>query len=267
MGSRPSSFPPMLTRGEERLIHGLGRRKVRERGGLFLAEGIRVVEELLAAELPVRLALVSPSLEETERGRELAVALAAVTEPRRVDDGTLNRLAGTETPQGVLVVAEAPEADLDGITLSEPAVVLVLDGVQDPGNAGTLIRTAAAMGPVPVVCLTGTVDPWNPKAVRAAAGGSFLTPVVSATPEELLAFLDGQGAVLLGAAVDGEPLAAGRWSGRPVALVVGNEGAGLSHAMEAALDARVALTMRGRVESLNVSIAAAILLYLISEAR
>lgn len=256
----------MLTRGEERLIHGLGRRKVREREGLFLAEGVRVMEELVAAGPAVRLVLASPSLEETERGRALLAALDAVTEVRRVDEGTLSRLAATETPQGVLAVAEVPVVELEAVELTGARTALVLDGVQDPGNAGTLIRTAAAMGPAPVVCLAGTVDPWNPKTVRAAAGASFHTPVVHAAPDAFLAWRERAGVALLGAEADGEPFEPGRWPG-PVALVVGNEGAGLSPAIAGALDARVAVPMRGGVESLNVGIAAAILLYLITEGR
>lgn len=258
----------MLTRGEERLIHGLRRRKVREREGLFLAEGVRVVEELLGAGIPIRVAAASPALEETDRGRELAAALGAATEVRRSDEGALRRLAATESPQGVIVVGEIPDLDatLDALEPTGPAAALVLDGVQDPGNAGTLIRTAAAFGPVPAVCLPGTVDPWNPKTVRATAGAGFRIPIRHASPDQLVAWAYDHDVALLGADVSGTPLNELRPPGA-VALVVGNEGVGLSGAVEAALKARVAVPLRGPVESLNVGVAAAILLYLITEGR
>jgi RNA methyltransferase, TrmH family len=250
----------MLTRAEERLVLGLARRRVREREERFLAEGVRVVEELLQAGLKPELAIVSPGLEETERGRRLAEALTG-PEVRRVSDAVLARLADTETPQGVLVVAPVPRADLPEAD-DEDGALLVLDGVQDPGNAGTLMRTAAAFGVSRVVVLPGTADPWSPKVVRAAAGTCFRMPVVQADPAALLAWAGRRGFTVLGADAAGTPVGSVPVPDR-LALVVGNEGAGLSAEMAAGVDARVAIPMRG-AESLNVAVAAGILLYLMT---
>ncbi|HKJ93446.1 MAG TPA: RNA methyltransferase [Longimicrobiales bacterium] len=250
----------MLTRAEERLVRGLARRKVRGREGLFLAEGVRVVEELLAAGLVPELALVSPALQDTERGRRLAQALAGPG-LRQVSHGRLADLADTETPQGVLVAAPIPQVDLEGMH-AERGVVLVLDGVQDPGNVGTLLRTAAAFGVALVAALPGTADPWNPKVVRAAAGACFHVPVAQPEADALVAWLRGRGFRLLGADMAGVPVESVAVPDR-TALVLGNEGAGLSAGMAAALDTRVAVPISG-AESLNVAVAAGILLYLVT---
>src|SRR5690606_35437395 len=109
-------------------------------------------------------------------------------------------------PQGIVVVAEVPERPLASITLGESALVLVLDGVQDPGNLGALVRTAAAFNAAAAVVLRGSVDPWNPKAVRASAGAAFRVPIASATPEALSTWLDREGITLYGADVGGDPV-------------------------------------------------------------
>ncbi|HEX6940802.1 MAG TPA: RNA methyltransferase [Longimicrobiales bacterium] len=254
------------SRAELRLIHGLHRRKVREAEGLFLAEGIRVAEELVASGLPLRLALVAPAAEDTERGRALVQALEARTPVRRVSDAELARVAGTETPQGVLVVAEIPRQRLEDVAPGAAATALVLDGVQDPGNFGTMVRTADALGADPVVALPGTVDPWNPKSVRAAAGALFRIPIVQPGVDGLLAWLREHGFTLYGADSGGTDIGTVRIPNR-AALVVGNEGAGLSPALRGAADALVAVPIAKHAESLNVAVAAGILLYVLTRRR
>ncbi len=250
----------MLTRAEERLVLGLARRKTRERESRFLAEGVRVVEELVEAGLSPDLVLVSPGLEETERGRRLAAALEGPA-LRRVSDAELARLTATETPQGVLAVAPVPRAELAEAGGGGGAL-LVLDGVQDPGNVGTLMRTAAAFGVSGVVVLPGTADPWSPKVVRAAAGTCFRLPVVQTDADTLLAWAEQGSYTVLGADAAGTPAEDIPVPDR-LALVLGNEGAGLSPEIATGVDARVAIPMRG-AESLNVAVAAGILLYLMT---
>lgn len=256
----------MVSGGEAKRIRGLQRRKGREREGLFLAEGVRVVEELLQAGVVLPLALVSSSLEDTERGRRLAAALEAATEFRRVSDGELSELADTSTTQGVLVVAEIPRASLGAVSPAGASVALVLDGVQDPGNLGTLARSAAAFGCEALLCLPGTVDPWNPKAVRASAGGLFRIPVVQSDPGELDEWLGRHGYLVVGADAGGESVEE-RALPQRVALVVGNEGAGLSEAMRERCDRILSVPMRGGTESLNVAVAGGIMLYELTRER
>lgn len=251
----------MLSRREERLLRSLRQRKTREAEGLFLAEGVRAVEDLAASALPVRFALAASTLGDGPRGRALLDVLAdkgvAVHE---TTERELAALADTETPQGVLAVAAIPSAGLDDLRVDgEPAVIVVLDAVQDPGNFGTLARTAEALGAAGLVALPGTVDPWNPKSVRAAMGSTFRLPVVPVDWETLSPWLSSRGFTTLAAAAGGEPLP----DPRPAraALVLGNEGAGISENSRARADRVVGIPIRGRAESLNVAAAGAILLY------
>jgi RNA methyltransferase, TrmH family len=250
-----------LTRREERLLRSLAQRKNREAEGLFVAEGVRAVEDLLASSLPVRLVAASSSLGDAPRGAEL---LQVIDQQgvvfREVDDRALRELAGTEQPQGVLAVAEIPRRSLDDLDAdADPAVVLALDAVQDPGNFGTLVRTAEALGAVGVIALPGTVDAWNPKSVRAAMGSSFRLPIVAAGWEEAGAWLGGRGFVTVAAVVGAAPLPSP--PPRRAALVLGNEGAGVGAETLARADLRAGIPLRGRAESLNVGAAGAILLH------
>lgn len=256
----------MLSRAEEKLVRGLRRGKIRHAEGLFLVEGVRGVEDLLASGLVLRLAAVSSSLEDTPRGAALLHRLESAGAVRRVDTNRLAALAATEAPQGVVAVAEIPRRELSGLRLAAQATVLVLDGIQDPGNFGTLTRTAAAFGVQAIAALPGTVDPWNPKAVRSGAGASFRVPIVRTGLAELLAWLRDGGFTLYGADANGTTVDAVQLEPR-AALVVGNEGAGLSREVHRAADALLAVPIRGPVESLNVAAAAAILLYFLTRAR
>lgn len=252
----------MLSRREERLLRSLRQRKAREQEGLFLAEGVRAVEDLLASPLPVRLAVAASSLGDTPRGQALLDVLAARgVALRETGDRELAALADTETPQGILAVAPIPAAGLDAFRAADhdPFVLLVLDAVQDPGNFGTLARTAEALGAAGLVALPGTVDPWNPKSVRAAMGSTFRLPVVEAGWDDLGPYLRAQGVETLAAVVGGEPLGDAR--PRRAALVLGNEGAGVGDETRARADRAVGIPLRGRAESLNVAAAGAILLH------
>jgi RNA methyltransferase, TrmH family len=251
----------VLSAREQKLLRRLSQRKFREAEGVFLVEGVRVTEELLASSLEVSLLVHSSSLEDTERGRALIDAAAARgIRSCRVGDAELSRLADTQTPQGVLAVAEIPRATLEHLRPSVGrSVVLVLDAVQDPGNFGTLLRSAEALGAAGVVTLPGTVDPWNPKSVRSAMGASFRLPIVGADWTEAGPWLHDHGFLILGAAADGEPL--GQERPDRAALVVGNEASGISPETRIYADRIVAIPLRGRAESLNVSAAGAILLH------
>lgn len=251
----------MLSRREASLLRSLRQRKTREAEGLFLAEGIRAVEDLAASALPIRLAAAASSLGDGPRGRALLDVLATRgVAVRETAERELAELADTETPQGILAVAEIPHAGLDDLAAdAEPAVLVVLDAVQDPGNFGTLARTAEALGALGVITLPGTVDPWNPKSVRAAMGSSFRLPVVPVDWERLTPWLSSRGFQTLAAAAGGEPLPDPR--PRRAALVLGNEGAGVSDQTRARADRVVGIPLRGRAESLNVAAAGAILLY------
>lgn len=256
---------PPLSRARAKRLRALRRRRNREESGLFLAEGVRVVEELLASTLAVESAVFAPSLEDTARGRALLQRLAATVPVESTSEGELRELAETESPQGIIAVARMPHHALPR-DLPPAATLLALDAVQDPGNFGTLVRGADAFGAAAVIVLPGTVDPWNGKAVRSAAGSSFRVPLVHATLPELGAWAGAHGVVLWGADAAGRDVAS---LDRPerVALVLGNEGAGLTPEARAVLAERVSIPIRGAAESLNVAMAGTVLMYLLTNRR
>jgi RNA methyltransferase, TrmH family len=222
-----------------------------------------VVEDLLGSDVVPHVAVLAPSLEDTPRGAALAARLRAAVRTLRVAEHELAAVAATDTPQGVVVAAEIPRHTLADVRIAQRARVVVLDAVQDPGNFGTIVRSADAFGAACVCTLPGTVDPWNPKAVRAAAGSSLRVPIIQTAVDPLFGFLRDSGFQVLGAHGGGtsvEDLDAGRRT----ALILGNEGAGLSPAVLPHCAALVAVPIRGSAESLNVAVAAGILLYLLS---
>jgi TrmH family RNA methyltransferase len=245
----------------ETLVRDLKLKRGRERRGLALAEGVRLVEEALAAGVQVRAALVSPALEATPRGAALAASLRQrAPKFESLGDRALAELAATEHPQGVIVVIEPKRFALDDISLGKKGVVLVLDAVQDPGNVGTMIRTAHGLGAAGVITLPGTAELTNPKVLRASMGAAFRLPAVPAPADEALGWLAKNGAEIWAADAAGSQVPVAR-SPSPVALVVGNEGAGLSPQLLKAATRRVAIPLASGAESLNVGIAAGILLY------
>lgn len=243
------------------LARDLKRRKARERRSQFVAEGVRTVEELLRSPLAVRGVLRTAAFEGTPRGADLLDAVARRgIECVEVDEKEFLSAADTEHPQGILAVADVPARALSSLTPADPTRLLVLDAIQDPGNAGTLVRTAAALGVAAVVALPGTADLWNAKAVRSGVGAHFRLPALHASPAELNAFLAGHRIALWGADAGGEPVGTVE-PPRRLALAVGNEGAGLGAAVRGASEKLVGLPMAGEIESLNVSVAAGIMLW------
>ena len=243
------------------LARDLKRRKARERQGLFTAEGVRAVEELTRSSLAVRGVLVAPQLADAPRGAALVGAMRA----RGVEVAEIGALefasaAETESPQGVLAIAEIPAHTLDGLRLAARARLVVLDAVQDPGNVGTIVRTAAALGATAVLALPGTVDLWNAKVVRSAMGAGFHVPILSCSWDALDAFRRRESLTLWGTDAGGVPLHELRAPDR-LGLIVGNEGAGLSADAHSRVDALAALPISGAVESLNVAVATGIFLY------
>jgi TrmH family RNA methyltransferase len=243
------------------LARDLRRRKARERQRLFAAEGVRAVEELVRSPFTVRGVLVAPQLADAPRGAALLDALRS----RGIDMTEVSSLefasaAETESPQGVLAIAEVPDRSLDRLELPARARVVLLDGVQDPGNVGTILRTSAALGAAAVLALPGTVDLWNAKVVRSAMGASFHTPAFSCTWESVDLFRRRESVALWGADAGGTALERLVPPDR-LALVVGNEGAGLSDEARSRVEVLASLPIASAVESLNVAVATGILLY------
>ena len=245
----------------------LQRRQARERQGLFVAEGVRAVADLLRSPLVIRsaLAIANPEPPQT---RELLDALHERGVPvQEVTTAEFASAADTDSPQGILAIAEIPRRDLAAIPVADGAAarIVVLDAVQDPGNVGTIVRTATALGATATVALPGTVDLWNAKVVRSSMGALFHAPALACTWAELDAFRSTNDVALWGAEAGGEPLSVvvRDRSAIPLrlAIAVGNEGSGLSAQMRRSAGKLVAVEIGPDVESLNVAVATGIMLY------
>jgi len=232
-------------------------------------EGVRLVEEALAAGLEFKGALVSPELARTTRGQALTAELAShAIQVEEVAARAFGELAGTDTPQGVLAIVQPRVWTLKDVPAEN--TILIVDGVQDPGNVGTLIRTAHALGAAASLLLRGSADPLNAKALRAAMGATFRHPVVQLDDPPFITWAREQDLTLWAAAADGVPLARAL-DAKPgtarVAVIVGNEGAGIRPQLNAIAAQRVAIPLARGAESLNVAVAAGILLYEVQRGR
>lgn len=228
---------------------------------MLVAEGAKVLGEALRAGAAVE----SVYLEPGAGPAELALAARCHDAGARVFDlepGVLARVAGTVTPQPILAVVAAPATALAGVVDADPRLVVVCVEVRDPGNAGTVLRSADAAGAGAVVACDGSVDLFQPKTVRASAGAVFHVPVVNGgAADEVLAALGGAGLRRLGAAARGGVDYVEADLAGPTALVLGNEAHGLPSDLFEHLDGLVTIPLAGGAESLNVGMAAAVLCF------
>lgn len=237
----------------------LKQKKYRQQQGLFLAEGLRTVEE--AVRYGAVQSIFYTAIEDDRTRAVLEEAAAKQIKLVCVSDKVLKKIADTETPQGIIAVCERRSKRLDDF-LASGKMLLVLDRVTDPGNIGTMLRTADAAGVGGLLLLQGCADIYAPKTVRASMGSLFHLPVLSGLSEELLVQAARKaGYELLVTCLDGaENLYKADLKGR-LAFVMGNEANGVSPALLAAADKRVFIPMQGRAESLNVAMAAGIVMF------
>ncbi len=248
-------------------MRDLQRRKARERRGLVVAEGRRLVEDALQAGAKVMALLVADDAREQAAGLLEEAArkgIEAEVAPRREFDA----LADTETPSGVLAVVEWQPLKIDQVHRPDfgRQRALVIDGVQDPGNVGTMIRTAYALGAWLTVALDGTADVRGAKVVRGSMGALFRHQVVAATFDEWRAFAARAGIAPWLAVADGEPADMLDRVVGSIALVIGNEGQGVRDDWRKLEHRAVTVPMRPGAESLNAAVAAGILLFELSRA-
>jgi len=224
--------------------------------GLLVAETFHLLEEALRSNLDVKVILAAESVHAAVRDhvRRLAGIRLAI-----VDDALFHKLADTESSQGVITLAQPPSWNLEQ-TLRGQSLVVILDGLQDPGNAGTIVRASEAFGATGVLFLKGTVSPFNPKTLRASAGSLFRVPFVLNLEAELARAALQQRQIDVYAAVPhgAKPLSAADLKSK-CALVIGSEGHGVSEQMRCGAIG-ISIPTAG-VESLNAAVAAGILLY------
>jgi TrmH family RNA methyltransferase len=244
-----------------RLRQLLRKRSLRAAEHAVVVEGAELLSVAMAAGAGVEAVYVAPE------GADVPVVVEVtdrvLADGGRVFDlapGVMERVASTVSPQPLLAVVSYTPTPLD--RLADATLVVVCVEVRDPGNLGTVIRSADAAGADAVVCCDGTVDPTNPKCVRATAGSLFHVPVVEGgAAADAIAALSRLGLTTVATVVQGgTDYAVFDWTG-PVALVLGNEAGGLDEGLVGTLDAGVTIPMAGRSESLNVGVSAAVLCF------
>jgi len=222
-------------------------------------ESVRTLEEAIRSGLKFRTVFFSESGK--SRAERLLPQLGSHVETLLLPDSIFSSAVDTESPQGVAALVKLkPHTTEDLFRVADPLIVIAA-GVQDPGNLGTIIRSAEAFGGSGVAVAEGTVSPLNPKSIRASAGSLFRLPVVHAKAGELLPILAERGIRLLGTTSHkGAPRREADLRGG-VAVCIGNEGAGLPKELLGKVDSNVVIPHSGKVESLNAAIAASIILY------
>jgi TrmH family RNA methyltransferase len=241
--------------------------------GAIALEGAQLLREALRSGLELHTIFVRsgsyPLLESILSGLqgELGPDSTAATEILELPADVFAGAVATEHPQGIAALAAPPRFGLETVLATPSPLLLVLAGLQDPGNLGTLVRSAEAFGAAGVLALPGTVSCWNPKALRASSGSAFRVPFFAIAEEAAIAALRAHRIVMHAAVASGGTPAAEAGLHYASALVIGNEGAGLPPSLLRSASHRITLPCPGPVESLNAAVAGSLLLYEASRQR
>ena len=228
-----------------------GSARARREAGEYLGDGVKLLEEALCWEAPLTTVVVT----EGAQGPELPQGVRAIQVPQDV----METISPMNTPQGALFLARLPETTLP--ERLEGRRYLVLDGVQDPGNVGTIWRTADALGADGLLLVNGCADPYGPKTVRASMGACFRLPVWEAGPEELCALLERSGLPLYATALRADTVSLEQAGLGRCAVIIGSEGRGVSQSLLDRSGQTIRIPMRSRCESLNAAAAASVVLW------
>jgi RNA methyltransferase, TrmH family len=234
--------------------------------GLAGIEGPNLIAEALRSGLAIETVFVAQGSERLLDGLSLPENVEILVLPQDI----LNSALATETPQPIAALVQPPLWAWEHLLVQDQKktpLILVLAGLQDPGNLGTILRSAEAFGATGIVALTGTVSAWNPKAVRASAGSVFRVPLITATAEDCIPRLQRAQATIFATLSRADKEAHQANLSRPVALIIGNEGNGVPGELVARADATIKIPCPGPVESLNAAVAASVLLYEASRKR
>ncbi|MFH0801315.1 MAG: RNA methyltransferase [bacterium] len=241
----------------------LWEKDTREREGLLLLEGIRLLEDACSCGVLIETVFYSPEIMKNPRGARLLESLLEKSpEVYEIPEELILFLSHTKTSQGLSAIVKKPHYDLKSSMSGPSSLLLVLDEISDPGNLGTIIRTAAGAGADGIFLLPGCVEPWNDKAVRASMGAIFRLPVVEIKePDELFSELALRKILIIAANTQAEKVYFEENLRLPMAFLIGNEARGLSPEILRRAGASVSIPLSGGVESLNASVAASLLLF------
>jgi len=237
----------------------LGRAKERREAGAFVAEGVRLVEEAVISNWRFRIALYDETL--SERGRLQVERLRSQgVDVEEVSASVMKSISETEAPQGILAVLEATQLPIP----QSSNFILIPDQIRDPGNLGTLLRSAAASGVQAVLIPSETTDAFAPKVLRSGMGAHFRLPIHSMSWEEIRKFIAGLQVFV--ADMDGQSC----WDtdlSKPIVLIVGNEAEGASESAQKLANGKISIPMSGETESLNAGVAGSVLMFEVMRQR
>lgn len=227
-------------------------RKYRRKMGEMVCEGPKMLQEAMASGSDISV-IIQTEKEAHWKGLDEKVRVVCVSED------LLRSLSDTKTPQDILFLCRIPKQEMPD--LLHKGNYLVLDGLQDPGNVGTIWRTADAFGAKAIICLAQCADPWSPKTLRASMGACFRLPVMESTADALHALLKDSDIPLYATALRSDTYDVGDVALQHVAVVIGSEGSGVSEEVLSRCEKTVKIPMRERCESLNASVAASVILW------
>ncbi len=250
---------------EVKMYRSLVRKKNRDKTGLIPLEGVRLIEEACRCEAGFNTVFYTEECLKNDRSRNL-LQLIKTQNPQinmiNTTGSLLKEMSDTENPQGILASVNKPEYELSEIIRIKNPLIIIVSGVQDPGNLGTIIRTASAASCAGVVITRGTVDVYNPKTLRATMGAIFHLPVVGVKDVYgLISFLRYNEVNLAVTDLNGEINCFQVDLTNPTALIFGSEAFGICDEIKKAADYRLKIPLVGSAESLNVSVSAGILIY------
>lgn len=238
----------------------LKQKKERDEKGLFLVEGAKMLSEAVSSNMSVKEIFATEKA--YSENKDLISSAKAIE--YIVSDNVMDKLSEWTTPQGIVCVIEKKHFSTEDIRTDKKVFLLILDGVSDPGNIGTIVRTSEAAGIDAIITTEGTADCFQSKALRASMGSIFRVPVIEAeNRDKLIDFLKSKGISVVATSLKGENIFDFDIKDRSLAVVFGNEANGISNEFSANADCLVKLPMEGKVESLNVAISAGIIMYLL----
>lgn len=245
-----------------KLIKSLYKKKDRWNKRLFIAEGIKIVDECIDSNWPIKYIIYTNKLFNIVGGSELFNKIQALPNVINVPDKLFHDISDVETPQGVLAVIPFEVQKLENIDTEKKPFFLLLDRVQDPGNLGTIIRTADAFGIDGLIVTEGCVDVYNPKVVRATMGSIFRVSLYHhSSGEEIIRMLKEKGATVYSTSLEGKEFIHKADFKQFSLLIIGNEAKGVSSTLEGLADKLIKIPMVGKAESLNAAVASSIIMY------
>jgi len=243
----------------------LSAKKHREQIHIMIVEGVRLAEEALAANAVINFCLYSDRI--SERGKKVVRQIQVLSyDAEEVSADLMDRVSDTKTSQGILLAASYPEVPLQ----KKVDPVIVLDGIRDPGNLGTILRTAAAMDVEAVLLTPGTTDPFSPKVMRAAMGAQFHLPIRYMSAQDIQKFCKNINGVELSIFLTDSNSLKTCWEADlsiPICIVIGSEAEGVSANLREIGDESISIPMGSLMESFNAAVAASILIYEINRQR